>query len=223
MASTAPSPKASLTANVDGADQVLKFTFNPSEYTIAKTAAWNRPQAKSAKKSTPPEFQGANQQTLQLEIFLDGENVATAIGTLISWVGPTPKTLKTKFPQPPLLTFTWGQNDVLTGFKAYLKSVSAKYTMFAPSGTPTRATANITLEEAPLPPGKTNPTSGAIQGRSVHVMREGESLQSVAYDEFGDPTVWRGIAAFNGIDDPLRLVPGQRVLVPTLNEVMRLA
>src|SRR6185437_1430693 len=139
--------------------QSLQFSFNPSEYTVAKSATWNRPTTKGAKKATIPEFQGANAQTPQLEIFLDASaatgSVADQVKTLFDWLKPTDSSVKKNKPMPPILTFTWGQNAALDGFQAYLKTVTAKYTMFKPDGTPTRATANITLEEAPLPPGKT--------------------------------------------------------------------
>jgi nucleoid-associated protein YgaU len=222
----APHPKASLMADVDGVVELLSFTFNPSEYTIAKSATWNRPTTKGAKKAGRPEFQGANAQTLQLEIFFDesqSKDVAGDVATLFEWVMPTPGSRKKNKPMPPIVHFTWGTNKALDGFEAYLKSVSAKYTMFKPDGKPTRATANITLEEAPADPKKQNPTSGSIHGRSVHTIREGDSLTSIAYSEYGDASVWRGIAAFNGIDDPLRVVPGQRILIPTLAEAIRLA
>jgi hypothetical protein len=226
MASSAPTPKASISTKDDVKVKELRFSFNPSEYTVAKSATWNRPTTKGAKKASIPEFQGANAQTLQLEIFLDeseSDSVAGQVATLFEWVKPTPASLKKNKPMPPILTFTWGTNAALDGFQAYMKTVSAKYTMFKPDGTPTRATANITLEEAPLPPGKTNPSSGAIHGRAVHTIRQGESLQSVAWEEYGDATVWRGLASFNGIDDPLRVTPGQRILIPTLTEALRLA
>jgi nucleoid-associated protein YgaU len=35
-------------------------------------------------------------------------------------------------------------------------------------------------------------------------MVEGDSLASVAYAEYGDPAMWRSIAAYNEIDDPIR-------------------
>jgi nucleoid-associated protein YgaU len=221
----APTPKALLKADGDVKVKELRFTFNPSEYTVAKSATWNRPQAKGAKKAGRPEFQGANAQTLQMEIFIDDEegDVAKDIGTLFEWVKPTASSVKKKKPEPPILTFIWGTNPALDGFQAYLKSVSAKYTLFKPNGTPTRATANITLEEAPADPKKQNPSSGAIQGRSVHVVREGDSLTSIAFQEFDDPGLWRGLAAFNGIDDALRVKPGARILIPTLDEALRLA
>ncbi|HEY6057334.1 MAG TPA: hypothetical protein VIV06_04840, partial [Candidatus Limnocylindrales bacterium] len=75
----------------------------------------------------------------------------------------------------------------------------------------------------PTDPKKQNPTSGAIHSRATHVMREGDSLASVAYLEYGDPALWRGLAAFNEIDDPGRLTPGTRLLLPTIEEALRLA
>ncbi len=205
----------------------LKFSFNPSEYTIAKSSQWSRPTTSGAKSSAKPQFQGANPQTLQMEIFFDefetGRQVASKVKTLLDWIKPTPASVQKKKPEPPILEFGWGENGALSGFRCYLKSVSAKYTMFRPDGTPTRATANITLEEVPIDPKKTNPTSGAIHGRRTHVVHEGDSLASVAYAEYGDAALWRGLAAFNEIDDPLRLAPGTRILVPTAAEALRLA
>jgi nucleoid-associated protein YgaU len=214
---------------VDGSPSVkeLRFTFNPTEYTIAKTAQWNRPTTAGAKSATKPNFQGANPQTLQMEIFFDeyesGGNVTAKVATLFEWLKPTKLSFNQKTPEPPLLAFEWGVNDALKNFRGFLKSVSAKYTMFRGDGLPTRASANVTLEEVPLDDAKQNPTSGAIAGRSARVMHEGDSLASVAYAEYGDATLWRSLAAFNDIDDPLRLKPGARILVPTISEALRLA
>jgi nucleoid-associated protein YgaU len=88
---------------------------------------------------------------------------------------------------------------------------------------PLRATANLTLEEVPVPAKKQNPTSGAIHGRRSHLIAEGDSLASIAWREYENPALWRGIAAFNGIDDPLRVKAGQTILLPTADEARRLA
>ena len=52
---------------------------------------------------------------------------------------------------------------------------------------------------------------------------EGESLHSIAYAEYGLASYWRALAAFNGIDDPMRLRPGVRILLPTAEEAANLA
>lgn len=213
---------------VNGLDEVM-LDFNPGEYAIAKSSSWTRPQMKGGKQTGKPEFQGANAQTLQFEALFDqrlhqnGPTVADAIATLLEWVKPTDDSVKKKKPQPPILVFEWGKNPALTGFRGYLKQVQAKYLLFDGTGKPLRATANLTLEEVPIAPGKQNPTSGAIHGRRTWLVGDGDTLASIAWREYEDAALWRGLAAFNGIDDPLRVRSGATILLPTADEARRLA
>src|SRR5260370_17948805 len=87
--------------------------------------------------------------------------------------------------------------------------------MFNSDGGPVRATVQIALEEIPNEEAKQNPTSGSIAGRRVHVVSAGDSLHSVSFREYDDPSLWRGRAAFNGIDHPLQARPGARLQNPT--------
>jgi nucleoid-associated protein YgaU len=112
----------------------------------------------------------------------------------------------------------WGSNPQLMDHKFYMESVSVKYTMFKPDGTPVRATADISLKEVPEQLGAQNPTSGSINTRKTHVLSDGDTLQSIAASEYGNPNLWRGLADFNRIDDPMRLAIGSRILVPTKEE-----
>jgi nucleoid-associated protein YgaU len=217
--------RASL-VEVGGAHE-LKFRFNPKEYSISKAATWNRPTNKSAKSSSKPEFGGVQPQSVSMELFFDdwenpNANLVQDIHKLMGWLKPSDESLDKKKPQPQILKFQWGGNESLSEFKGFLKSVSVKYTMFKPDGKPIRASANITLEEVPDEPKKPNPTSGSLASRRTRVVRAGDSLQSIAYDEYGDPNLWRALAVFNAIDDPLRTVPGTRLLVPSQDEAASL-
>lgn len=219
-------PRASL-IETDGPRE-LKFHFNPKEYSTTKSATWNRPTNKSAKSSTAPEFGGVQPQTVTMELFFDDwENddpsLLEDIKKLLDWLKPTDKSLNNKKPQPQILKFHWGGNHALTDFKGFLKSVAVKYTMFKSDGTPLRATANITLEEVPVPLKGTNPTSGSLPGRRAHVVGAGDSLHSIAFAEYGNPDLWRALAVFNEIDDPLRIVTGTRLLLPNADEAAGLA
>ena len=217
-------PKATL-ATEDGS-QSLEFRFNPKELSVNKAATWNRPTNKGAKHSTKPEFGGVQPQAVTMELFFDdweGEgNLVKDIEKLVGWLKPTDKSISSKKPQPQTLVFRWGHGP-LSNFKGFLKSVNAKYTMFKPDGTPVRATANIALEEIPADPAKTNPTSGSNAGRRTHVVSAGDSLHSVAFHEFGDAALWRGLAVFNRLDDPLRVPNGTRLLIPTADEAAELS
>ena len=206
----------------------LRFLFNPTEYTVTKGATWNRPQSSGAKSSTKPQFGGTNPQTVQMEIFFDDwekrkGTVADDVATLLEWTKPTAASVSKKKPEPPIVSFMWGGNKALADFRGYIKTVSAKYSMFDATGKVLRATANITLEEVPTDPKKTNPTSGSRLSRRSRVLKEGDTLQSLAWAEYGDATLWRGLAAFNDIDDPLRLRVGMSVLIPSADEAGALA
>ena len=70
-------------------------------------------------------------------------------------------------------------------------------------------------------PGPQNPTSGGQLGYQAHVLIEGESLHSVAWAEYGKASYWRALAEVNDIDDPLRVSPGTRILLPPRREAAR--
>ena len=62
--------------------------------------------------------------------------------------------------------------------------MSAKYTLFRADGVPLRATATISLEEIPAPEEGQNPTSGSLNSRRSHLVGDGDTLHSIAYDEY---------------------------------------
>jgi hypothetical protein len=198
----------------DGPDR-LTCAFNPREYTISKSSTWHKTPAKGAKSAPKPEFVGANPRAMQMELFFDGweaaVDVSKSVELLLEWTNPTKKSIADNKPNPPIVVFHWGN---MSYFDAYVKQVSAKYTMFKPDGTPVRATVSVGFEEVPAEPAKTNPSSGGVSGKRTHVVAGGDTLHSIAFEEYGDASLWRGLAAANGIDDPLRLRDGTTLLVP---------
>ncbi|WP_432947678.1 peptidase M23 [Kribbella sp. CA-253562] len=201
-------------------DQIT-FQFNPNELTIAKSARWKSEPARGAKKASPPEFQGAEPGKLSLELFLDAtskmdDSVVKTAEKLFACCVPTDGSLGKNKPTPPLVVFHWG---AVSSFPAYIAQVSAKYTLFTPDGTPVRAVCTIQLQEMPIETPRQNPTSGGLRPHRSRILLAGETLATVAYAEFGDPGLWRSLAEVNGIDDPLRLVPGTNLLLPAADEL----
>lgn len=199
----------------------LKFQFNPKEVTIAKTAKWGREPAKNGKSAGPPEFNGADPCKLTVEMFFDATStqdgaVVTAVEQLFSCCVPTEKSRSKDKAAPPLVVFHWGK---VRSFASFVTSVSAKYTLFTADGMPIRAVCSVALEEMPGDPFKQNPTSGGYDVRRVHRTVAGDSFASIAYAEYGDPTMWRPLAAYNRIDDPLRLPAGATLLLPPAEEL----
>ena len=213
-----PSPGGGQTGSKRG---VITFQFNPKEVTITKSAKWERKPTKGSKKAGPPEFTGPEPSKMTLEMFFDATgprdgSVVAAVEKLLSCCVPTEESSGQKKPSPPLVVLHWGS---ISSFPAFVTSVSAKFTLFSSDGTPIRAVCSVSLEEMPGEPFRQNPTSGSHEVRRVHRTVAGDSLASVAYAEYGDPTAWRPLAAFNGIDDPLRVPTGTVLLLPSPEEL----
>ena len=199
----------------------IAFQLNPKEVTMAKSASWVIKKQKKAKSAPPATYEGADAQKMSVEMYFDETrqrdgSVVKNVEALFAACTPTSASNDANTPSAPWVKFSWG---VLTGFVGYIKSVSAKYTLFSADGKPLRAVCSVAIEELPKEPKKQNPTSGGLQPRHAHTLREGDSLAAIAYREYGNPAHWRTLAEINGIDDPLRLRPGHIVLIPTLEEL----
>jgi len=200
----------------------IVFQFNPKEVTIAKSAKWERKPTKGSKKAGPPEFTGAEPAKLTLEMFFDATSsrdgsVVKAVEDLLTCCVPTEESAGQKKPTPPIVVLHWGSTACFPGF---VTSVSAKFTLFHHDGTPIRAVCSVQIEEMPGEEfRKQNPTSGSHEVRRVHRTVAGDTLASVAFAEYGDPTAWRAVAAFNEINDPLRVSTGTVLLLPTPEEL----
>jgi hypothetical protein len=214
---------------IEGEEEPLVCLFNPKEYTVTKSSSWNAKQA--AGVSLPPvQYGGGSPRELSFEILLDDQEktyeVESAVNRLFMAMEAnpafaTPSSKGNPTPQPPAITFSWGGT---ISFQAALKSLSVQYVRFAPSGKPIRAKVKLTLVQlhpadsrsgVEVPPPQ-NPTTRARAELGARTVRDGDTLQSLAHDAYGDPTAWRAIAQANGIDDPLRLRRGSRLSIPRL-------
>jgi len=168
------------------------------------------------------EFNGGNPTDLKMELFFDtyesGEDVRRSYTNGL-WdlarVNSQKKDPRTHKSSPPMCEFRWGST---WSFKAVVLNISQKFTMFLSDGTPVRATVEISLrqvEDEGIYPNQ-NPTSGGIAGYRTHVVREGELLDWIASQEYGEAKYWRYIANVNGIGDPIRIKPGTVLSLPPL-------
>jgi hypothetical protein len=200
---------------VDGSDQgdVIECMFRPKEYTVTKQNRWEPGEAKG--KEVPLlEFKGGAASTLTMELFFDTyekhedvRDYTNKIWKLMA-IDSTLTDRTTVKGRPPKCQFQWGP---VKSFKAVITNINQRFTMFKSDGTPVRATMTVTFQEAeksgtyPLQ----NPTTGSKPGYKVRVVKEGESIDWIAHEEYGDPTLWRIIAETNELENPLKLIPGQ--------------
>jgi len=198
----------------------LDFQYNPEKLEINKTSNWNNKDSKPAEKGSTPEFTGAEPRTMSVEIFLDAAerpsyDLNKDIKMLFDCCGPTDKSIQQKNPSPPFVTFGWGKT---MQFEAIVTSVKVTLVLFSPEGQPLRAKCVVALKEVPSAKPGQNPTSGSVAARRTHIVVDGDSLASIAYQEYRDPRLWRALAETNKIDDPLRLTAGATLLIPDIEE-----
>ncbi|HVL38802.1 MAG TPA: hypothetical protein VM328_05370 [Fimbriimonadaceae bacterium] len=209
--------KATIT-NVD-TNEELQCLFNPTEYTIAKQNNW-QPRPVVGRNTPTLQFTGGGSRTMNVELFFDvceedGADVRTHIDKLwkLAMIEERTRNSSTNRSRPPLCRFQWGGN---WEFKAAVTSLSVRYTLFRQDGTPVRAVATLSLQEANDAEAqrRQNPTSGSEPGHKRREVRPHDSLPLIASEEYGDPNKWRIIAEANAIDDPLSLSPGQIIAIP---------
>ena len=199
---------------IDGGAEI-PCAFNPQSYSVSKTNVWTFKPTQS-NDWPKPEFGGGLPMTFRISLLLDTslegsdksvKDQANALMEAMHGGGSAPK----------FVTFSWGQNKLP---KSAPMSISIQYAMFHPNGDPMRALVDLELAQADdtNPKGRAqNPTTRGTAGLRSHVIQDGDSLHSIAYDSYGDATRWRAIAEANAIDDPLRLRRGTSLTIPRLD------
>jgi nucleoid-associated protein YgaU len=211
---------------------MVQLELNPKSLNIRRQTQWQAPPSRSPNSAQPSSASSgqsggavptghAQQQytrsqpaTLSMVVWFDQSfepdgDISDDIDQLQNWTCPTER-VSQGVQNPPRVTFTWGSLQ----FVGHISSLTITYKQFGVGGQPIRAEANIAMTENPPAVPGTNPTSGGISGRRVHVVSAGDTLHSVSYTEYGSPGLWRVLAEANGIDDPLRVSPGTTLLIP---------
>jgi nucleoid-associated protein YgaU len=207
-----------------GIIKTFGFDFNPAQLSLTRRAQWKSTPAQIERDGALPEFMGAEAREMGVEIFLDsstkpsGNTVLKKVESLLACCEVTNASIAAKQPSPPWVVFQWGSFSTAR-FTAYVSSVEATYSLFGTTGVPIRATCRLQLHEIPSKTKRQNPTSGALTAQRVHRVVAGDSLQSLAWREYGNAAAWRSIAEANGIDDPSRLPAGVELVLPAAEEV----
>lgn len=202
--------------NFKSPSKTVECLYRPTTLALKKTVTWKG--EATAERNVPlKRFGGGNAATIDLELFFDttgtGEDVRTYTDDLMSLVV---KENARSDAQPPLCRFKWGQ---ISTFLAYATKCDITYNFFLPDGTPLRATVSMTLNQYLDESVRTgqNPTS-LSEARKTWIVTEGDRLDLIAYEEYGNPAHWRHIARVNNIDDPFSLRPGQVLKLTPVDE-----
>ena len=203
--------------STDPSDQVV-CDFNPETFDITQSVRWDK-RPRIGQNVPDLTFIGGDGRELEVRDLLfdstdDGSDVRNKYALLLTLasVDTTQENQTTGKSQPDGVMFQWGS---FLAFSAVVKKVTQKFLLFKQDGTPLRARISVTLAELPPAPQTTNPTSRSMP-RKTHIVHEAETLDYIAYEEYGDPAQWHHIAVANDLPDPKKLIPGQVLRLPPL-------
>ncbi|MDB6001644.1 MAG: LysM domain, partial [Rhizobacter sp.] len=194
--------------------------FNPSRLTVSRSVQWQNQEA--AKRDNPEmQFTGGEPASLTVDLLFD------------TYDTPEPESAKKSVKavytdkllhlttveehgdkhRPPVCRLQWGNQGVF--FQGVLTQLETSFTLFTQAGVPVRATNRCSFKQwtantADLQ--KQNLMSSDVA--KVWTVKRGQSLAAIAAVEYGDARAWRVIAEANGIDNPLALEPGTRLMLP---------
>jgi hypothetical protein len=225
--------------NEDMGTVAFTCLFNPTSYSFNKQNTWHSTPLTST-ELPEPSFQGGGQMTMTFTIFFDtyGTEVDVRayteqllnlmrINPLIVNPPPQSSTGQPSTPstsssssgssaatnRPPICSFHWGNS---WSFKGVVTKVTLDFKLFTNQGIPVRAQANVTMtqvEQEGTYPGQ-NPTSGGLGTRASRLVQPGDTLDLIAFQVYGDSSLWRLLAQVNSLENPRVLRPGQRLVIP---------
>jgi hypothetical protein len=217
-------PVKAMIVSVDPPFLTIPCQFNPSEIRFSKGANWNDGTTQGegdatpslAKRNVPKSFFKHGQAPrLSMSLFFDTSetgrmDVRYYTDMLVALTLINPLTKVSGEERPSLVKFIWGMfsASLTMSFTGYIPSVDLTFSLFLPDGTPVRAEAEIELIAVSSMLPFQNPTSRS-EARQMWVVTEGQTLDWIAYQTYGDPAQWRHIADANGLLDPRNLKPGQ--------------
>lgn len=205
-----PNVQKATIVNANKTSQKVTCHFNPETFELTKKVDWvEKPDIGG--DASEMVFGGGKAEDMTVPLLFDttktGSDVRNEYKILLqlAQIDTSKKNPKTGQGEPPLVMFQWGR---FLSFKAVIEKITQKFTLFKADGTPLRAEVSVTFKQVELGTPGQNPTTRS-QARKIWVVQEGQRLDWIAYQEYGDSTQWRHIAETNNLDDPTDLRSGQ--------------
>ena len=205
----------------------VECQFNPTELSIKRSTKWEG--TPIPERDFPrSEFKGGNAATYSLSLFFDAyatddyktnkparRDIRKDINALMAM---SLRTYGFGVPTPyPYLNEPPSIGIKL--FRAVMTGISVKYTMFDENGVPTRAVADCEFMEQSHPLDFLPPQNPSSRTEARHTVRvtQGDRLDLIASNFYGDSRMWRAIADANDLDDPFNLTAGQLLTMPNVD------
>lgn len=196
-----------------GTGETITAQFNPTE--IKRTKGVNWAEIRIPGLNFPKlHFVSGNAREIPLRLEFDSEGQEDVSPIAEAFERLAIKDRNTG--APPLTRFVWGPQ----AYEAVVTQVETEFNDFMPDGTPTSLVVTLSLREYSEAEVIVQSRSRPEQEPRQYIIREGDTLSSIAYQAYGDASKWRKVADANGITNPRALQPGTAIVLPPRTEVM---
>jgi nucleoid-associated protein YgaU len=194
--------------------ETLTVDFNPTEY--AQNASNAYAEAAIPGLQAPMiQFGHGEAQTLSLELLLDTHTYGgdadireTHLRKLESFLA-----VDGEMHAPPPCRVVWSS----LVFVGVLVDLQRRFVLFLANGRPVRVRVQLSFKEyVPVEIQVQGTPRASPDKRKTWRVRDGDRLDQIAFDVFGDPAYWRVIATANNIDNPLQIEAGRLLCIPAL-------
>lgn len=189
--------------------------FNPETMKVSFANQIVQPQGgDQAAGNAGRQFVGAGTTKLAITLWFDVtamteaplDDVRRLTADVVHFITPKPSSSDATKLAPPGLRFSWGSFL----FDGMVDSLEETLEFFSPAGKPLRAQVALSLSQQKILVARFDGDGRTGRRPGQHPFtpaRAGDSLAGMAAAA-GKGADWQGIAAANGIEDPLRLSPG---------------
>ena len=188
--------------------------FNPHEITVQKEVDWDT-QPTVGRDVPEGQFTHGQPATLSMDLFFDTyEDGISVVRRTDEIFHLATVEQHGDIHRPPICRLSWGLGIF---FQGVLTSLTQRFTLFLPTGVPVRATLSCTFRQW-----RSGRDEESLQRRESadvvkqRVVKQGDTLSSIANEEYRDPGQWRPIADANQLPNPRLLTPGASLVVPAL-------
>ncbi|MCD6482269.1 MAG: LysM peptidoglycan-binding domain-containing protein [Candidatus Izimaplasma sp.] len=195
----------------------ISVLFNPNKYSLSKS---NNIKSEKINNEDEPNLQYISGDALKLsmELFFDTWHLRDSQDKEVVDVREYTDEIRdllyidSDLHQPPLCRVVWG-SLIFTG---YLTDLNEDYIMFSNDGLPVRANLRVTFTGYKTLEDQLKRASKQSADRTKErVVREGDQLWNLSYEEYDDSNYWRKIASANNISNPRKLKTGQAIIIPS--------
>ena len=216
--------------------KTFEVLYNPQSYTRRKTVRYQKIPLLGA-DAPVVQFHNGGAEELSFELFFDSVSAGAEVGgnfedrkkfeknslkpTIMGGIDVRDFTRKITnlmyvikdLHRPPELKVEWSSLQ----FKGFLSRCEQRFTRFDERGQPVRALLECTfVEHRDIQMLFVANPLNSPDTTKYHTVRQGDSLWSLAAEEYGDAGQWRVIAEANGLANPRALRTGEMLVIPAL-------